>query len=405
MLQTRLSSEPVPDRSAQSTAIKRVGVIGGGQLAWMMAGAAKALGIELVVQTPAATDPAAAIAAETILAAIEDSTATAQLAARCDVITFENEFIDLKSLADLAQQGTCFRPSLETLAPLVDKYDQRCYLQQLGLPVPRFASLNPQSNPVSLGFQFPLVLKARRQGYDGRGTFIVQDQTELAPIWQRLGAEQETDAFLVEEFVPFERELAVIAVRSVRGELVTYPVVETQQEDQVCRRVIVPAELSSAVETQITAIARTLLESLQAVGVFGIELFLTPKGQVLVNEIAPRTHNSGHFTLDACKTSQFEQHLRAICNLPLGSSALQSQGAMMVNLLGLEHQASYLTQRERLAAIPGASVYWYGKSKSYPGRKLGHVTVLLESGRRSDLLGVAQTLEAIWYGPNRTRTS
>lgn len=403
MLQTRPSSEPVPDRSTPSTAIKRVGVIGGGQLAWMMAGAAKALGIKLVVLTPAATDPAAAIAAETILGAIEDSTATAQLAARCDVITFENEFIDLQSLADLAQQGTCFRPSLETLAPLVDKYVQRCYLQQLGLPVPRFASLNPQSNPVSLGFQFPLVLKARRQGYDGRGTFIVQDQTELATIWQRLGAGQ-TDAFLVEEFVPFERELAVIAVRSVRGELVIYPVVETQQEDQVCRRVVVPAELSSAVETEITAIARILLENLQAVGVFGIELFLTPKGQVLVNEIAPRTHNSGHFTLDACKTSQFEQHLRAVCNLPLGGSSLQSQGAVMVNLLGFEHQASYLTQRERLAAIPGASVYWYGKSKSYPGRKLGHITVLLESGRRSDLLMVAQTLEAIWYGPNRTRT-
>jgi len=397
MLHSQLSSQ---SRANPSEAVQRVGVIGGGQLAWMMAGAAQSLGIELIVQTPQATDPAVQVAADHILASLQDIEATAQLATRCDVITFENEFVDLKSLAYLAHQGTCFRPSLETLAPLLDKYDQRCYLQQLKLPVPKFASVNPESDLKVLGYQFPLVLKARRHGYDGQGTFMIKNNTELEAFWQRLRTRPEPkDTFLVEDFIPFERELAIIAARSVEGELLAYPIVETQQVDQVCRRVIAPADLTPVVKNQIMAIAHTLLESLQAVGVFGIELFLTPTGQVLVNEIAPRTHNSGHFTLDACETSQFEQHLRVVCNLPLGSTALQSQGAVMVNLLGFEHsQDSYLAQRKRLAAIPSTFIHWYGKTKSYPGRKLGHVTVLLDSQERERALEVARTIEAIWYG-------
>ncbi|HEY9845366.1 MAG TPA: ATP-grasp domain-containing protein, partial [Candidatus Caenarcaniphilales bacterium] len=212
------------------------------------------------------------------------------------------------------------------------------------------------------------------------------------------GNHELTENFLVETFIPFERELAVIAARSEQGDRVIYPIVETQQEDQVCRRVIVPAALSPTMTTEIARIAHTLLERLQAVGVFGIELFLTAAGEVLINEIAPRTHNSGHFTLDACATSQFEQQLRAVCNLPLGSAALLAPAAVMVNLLGFEHsQSSYPEKRDRLGEIPRAFVHWYGKTKSYPGRKLGHVTVLLESSLRSEALEVAQVIEAIWY--------
>ncbi len=390
---------PMSNQSATSTSIKQVGVIGGGQLAWMMAEGAKSLGIELVVQTPDVTDPAVAIAAATILAPIEDATATARLAERCDVITFENEFINLEALFGLAQRGVCFRPGLSTLATLLDKYHQRAYLQHLGLPVPKFAGFNPESSVESLDFRFPLVLKARRHGYDGQGTFIVKDTEELQTVLQRFRTRNQNlaEAFLVEEFVPFERELAVIAARSLQGELVMYPIVETQQEQQVCRRVIAPADLSPAVTTEIEAITHTLLESLQAVGVFGIELFLTPEGKILVNEIAPRTHNSGHFTLDACETSQFEQHLRTVCNFPLGSPALRSQGALMVNLLGLEHsQVDYLAKRQQLVEIPHTFIHWYGKELR-PGRKLGHVTVLLDSQARKLALEMAQTIEAIWY--------
>jgi 5-(carboxyamino)imidazole ribonucleotide synthase len=204
-------------------------------------------------------------------------------------------------------------------------------------------------------------------------------------------------SFLVEEFVPFDRELAVIAARSVNGEVVSYPVVETQQEQQVCRRVIAPADITPDQGAVIEAIAHTLLNSLQVVGIFGIELFLTAEGKVLVNEIAPRTHNSGHFSLDACETSQFEQHLRAVCGLPLGNPALHCPGAVMVNLLGYENSHSdYQRQRQQLAAIPGAYVHWYGKTESRPGRKLGHVTVLLEQPNR-EAANIAQTIDSIWY--------
>lgn len=241
--------------------MKRVGVIGGGQLAWMMADAAQKLGVELVVQTPSEHDPAVSIAKETVFAPVDDATATEILAQKSHVITFENEFVNLDSLSILAHQGVCFRPRLEALAPLLDKYHQRCYLRDLGLPVPQFLALDEVENIKSkieyLGF--PAVLKSRRHGYDGQGTFIIQD---FATLEQKLSYETPTKTlnqslFLLEEFVPFERELAIIAARSVEGEIVTYPVVETQQEQQVCRRVIAPAQITPNQVAEIQAIART----------------------------------------------------------------------------------------------------------------------------------------------------
>jgi 5-(carboxyamino)imidazole ribonucleotide synthase len=400
--------ENIGSETMTSKNVKRVGVIGGGQLAWMMAGAAEALGIELIIQTPHPTDPAVTIASDIIFAAINDAAATAKLASCCDAITFENEFINLDALMPLTKQGVCFRPRLEALAPLLDKYHQRCYLEDIGLPQPSFMTLEGEvgseelihsasfGQPMNLSeLDFPLVLKARRHGYDGQGTFIVKDSSSLQEIWKKLGY----TPVLLEEFIEFERELAVIAARSVAGEVVVYPVVETQQEQQVCRRVIAPAEISPEVVAEIEAIARTLLNRLEVVGVFGIELFLTPSGKVLVNEVSPRTHNSGHFTLDACETSQFEQQLRAVTGLPLGRQGLNCDAAVMVNLLGYEYsQDDYLEKRQKLAALPQTFVHWYGKTESRPGRKLGHVTVLCDSQQRSEVQAIAQEIEFLWYG-------
>ncbi|MEH2071346.1 MAG: 5-(carboxyamino)imidazole ribonucleotide synthase [Nostoc sp.] len=381
--------------------MKRVGVIGGGQLAWMMADAARKLEVELVVQTPNENDPAVSIAEETVFAPVDDASATEILAKKCDVITFENEFVNLDALSVLAEQGVCFRPRLKALTPLLDKYHQRCYLSNLDLPVPQFFALEEVENLKSkieyLGF--PVVLKSRRHGYDGQGTFIIQD---FATLEEKLSCDliknSNKSLFLLEEFVPFERELAVIAARSLEGEIVTYPVVETQQEQQVCRRVIAPAEIMPNQLAEIEAIAHTLLNSLQVVGIFGIELFVRADGKVLVNEIAPRTHNSGHFSLDACETSQFEQHLRAVCGFPLGNPSLQCAGAVMVNLLGYENSDSdYQSQRQQITKIPQAHVHWYGKTESRPGRKLGHVTVLLDNQNRQQAIAIAQTIESIWY--------
>ncbi|MBC1216593.1 ATP-grasp domain-containing protein, partial [Trichormus variabilis ARAD] len=223
--------------------MKRVGVIGGGQLAWMMGGAANKLGVELIVQTPSSNDPAVSIAQDIVLANIDDAYATEILAQKSDVITFENEFVNLEALSLLEIQGVCFRPKLDALSPLLDKYHQRCYLKDLGLPVPQFYALENQENLISKidGLGFPLVLKSRRHGYDGQGTFIIRD---LATLEEKIDLNNKTNTtYLIEEFIPFERELAVIAARSVDGEIVIYPVVETQQEQQVCRRVIAPAHI------------------------------------------------------------------------------------------------------------------------------------------------------------------
>lgn len=408
-------SKPTPDDAASMQidpcdelpkTIKRVGVIGGGQLAWMMADAAEHLGVKLIIQTPQPSDPAVSIAADTVFAQIDDAAATAQLASCCDVITFENEFINLPALMQLAEAGVCFRPRLEALLPLLDKYDQRCYFEEIGIPQPQFMTLegevgNQESEQIKLAalnlseLQFPLVLKARRHGYDGQGTFMIKDSTHLQEIWQKLNYAP----VLLEEFIAFERELAVVAARSATGEVVVYPVVETQQEEQVCRRVFVPAEVSLSVVEEVKAIAQTLLNNLQVVGVFGIELFLSSSGKVLVNEVSPRTHNSGHYTLDACATSQFEQQLRAVSNLPLGSPTLNCAAAVMVNLLGYESsQSDYLEKRQQLANIPSAFVHWYGKTPSRPGRKLGHVTVKLDTPQASEANSKVQAIEAIWYG-------
>ncbi|MFO5528217.1 MAG: 5-(carboxyamino)imidazole ribonucleotide synthase [Cuspidothrix sp.] len=377
----------------------KLGIIGGGQLAWMMADAVNKLGVKLIVQTPSQNDPAVSIAQDSIFAPINDAAATEILAQKCDIITFENEFVNLAALSLLEKKGVCFRPQLSALAPVLDKYEQRCYFKELGLPVPEFLALSREQE-IELeiaNFGFPIVLKARRHGYDGQGTFIIRDIATLSKI-----INQSQTQFLVEEFVPFQRELAIIAARSVNGEIVIYPTVETFQENQVCRWVIAPAKISQEQSLEIEAIAHKLLNSLQYVGILGIELFLKADGTILVNEIAPRTHNSGHFTLDACTTSQFEQHLRAVCGLPLTNTTLNCHSAVMVNLLGYEiSQSDYQKQRQQLADIPQATVHWYGKTESRPGRKLGHITVLSDQDNRNTVKGIIHQIESIWYPPEK----
>lgn len=410
-------------------AMNRVGVIGGGQLAWMMGDAAQTLGLELHIQTPSLTDPAGALAKPSsmeappeniLLAPVGAAEATATLAQSCDVITFENEFVDLDALGKLFQTGVIFYPAIASLRPLLDKYHQRQCFQGLNIPTPKFVVVEKGLSPQELlGFltstqpksetssqskdesDFPVVLKARRHGYDGKGTYIIKSQDELGQIL----TEQADTPWLLEEFVPFERELAVMAARSQSGDIMVYPVVESQQEEQVCRRVFVVPEVDLSVQEQVGAIARKLLTHLNFVGVLGIEFFLTKEGLVLVNEVAPRTHNSGHYTIDACVTSQFEQQLRAVTGLPLGEASLTCEGAVMVNLLGYENSTdSYQDKRDQLAARPNTMVYWYGKADCRVGRKMAHVTTVIPKGSNlppdemREMLGaIATQIESLWY--------
>ena len=384
---------------AQKTAnpAKRVGVIGGGQLAWMMGPVAQKLGLELVVQTPGETDPAVAIAQSAILAPVADVAATASLAAQCDVITFENEFIDREGLQPLADRGTIFRPSLDVLNLVLDKRHQREFFGRIGLLNPRYEVLEGDESTAELVTKaetigFPLVMKTRRLGYDGHGTSVIKSPDQLSPTWDTFNRAP----VLLEEFVSFKQELAIMVARSASGDIAVYPTVETQQVNQVCRRVFAPARVRAGVDSRMEGIARTVAEELSLVGIVGIECFLTQADRILINEIAPRTHNSGHYTLDACATSQFEQQLRAVGDRPLGPTALTCPQAVMVNLLGLdEPEESHHHKLETLKQWPGATLYWYNKAIR-PGRKLGHITQCLEAA--ADPVAVAEAIEALWYG-------
>lgn len=381
-----------------------VGVIGGGQLAWMMAQEAPALGLTLVVQTPTETDPAVPLAQAVVLAAIADGEGTRQLAQQCQVITFENEFVDLVALQRLADQGTVFYPRIDSLVPLLDKWEQRQFLQGLGLPVPDFwalESLPPQPMP------FPWVLKARRFGYDGQGTQVFHSAAELPDL-----SGHPPGTWLVESFVPYERELAIIGARSTNGEIQLYPVVETVQVAQVCRSVIAPAAIDPEIAATLEAYCCKILTDLDYVGVLAIEAFLLPAAvdrqqpeqRLLINELAPRTHNSGHYTLDACATSQFALQLQAVTGKTLGLTQLTCAQAVMINLLGYEDSTSdYATQRQQIAALPNTKLHWYGKNDVRPGRKLGHVTVLWDDLQPDQDQAVQQaiaTVEKIWYPPS-----
>lgn len=390
-----------PHSDDHSRTIQRIGVIGGGQLAWMMGPAAQRLGLELVVQTPSAADPAVAVAQSAVLADVADVAATKTLAQQCDVITFENEFIDNDGLQKLAQQGVRFRPKLEVLALVLDKRHQRECFDRLGLPNPRYTFLEGDELEAELhqraaNLGFPVVMKTRRLGYDGYGTVVVKAAEDLVPTWDGF----RRTPVLLEEFVPFTKELAIMVTRSASGEVALYPTVETVQVDQVCRRVVAPAQIPAAVAETMAQLGRTLVEQLDIVGIVGMECFLTQDGRVLVNEIAPRTHNSGHYSLDACATSQFEQQLRAVGDRPLGPTNLTCAQAVMVNLLGLaESEDSHQQKLAQLRQWPNASLYWYNKGIR-PGRKLGHITQQLDAG--DDPVAAAKAIEALWYGPTES---
>ena len=380
---------------------QKIGVIGGGQLAWMMAIAAKDLGIELVIQAASHDDTAVNVADRVIYGKVADASATAELAEICQVITFENEFVDLVALQELVDQAgdrnLLFLPKLETLAISVDKLNQRQHFCDHHIPTPEFYGVDTELDLLASAeyLGYPLVLKARRHGYDGKGTWVIANEIELRSAWESM----HKASAIAEAFIPFERELAVIAARSQSGEIVIYPIVETLQTNQVCHRTIAPARVNSTISAKVETIAKQIVTTLDAIGVFGIEFFLTAEGEVSVNEIAPRTHNSGHYTIEGCQTSQFEQLLRVVSGKPLGKVSMVAPVAVMVNLLGFEDissiNADYLDKRHAIANFPHTYIHWYNKTRSAIGRKLGHVTILAET--HDIAIDISDRIESIWY--------
>ena len=423
-----MSTDPsLPSQPHGSPPALGIGIVGGGQLALMLAEAAQEQGVALHLQTPGGADPAVGLATSVLQAQIGDASATLELSRRCSAISFENEWVDLDALAPLAEAGVVFLPSLESLGPLVDKRQQRELLGRLSIPTPRWLPLNalgsaatfqplaglePSSNPAAaanffdsavpwqvaspvpasavapaegqpsqgegglpLGWSFPVVAKAIRGGYDGKGTLILRSTAELG----RLLAQVDPALWILEEFVAFERELALVACRDRAGAVACYPLVETHQHHQVCNWVLAPAQASHGLEAMAHNMAASLLTALDYVGVLSIELFYGPAG-LLINELAPRTHNSGHYSIEACSISQFAQQVRIVAGQPLQAPALTAAGALMVNLLGNDNgEAERAAALTTLATLPQATLHWYGKQGSALGRKLGHITVLLQA--------------------------
>ena len=377
-----------------------IGVVGGGQLARMLVQAAAERQVPIAVQTSKPGDPAAGLASRLVAADPTDVAGTRELVVGCDGITFENEWVNIDALLPLEQQGVRFRPSLAALSPLVDKLSQRQLLDDLAIPSPPWCPLSlisPAQPALPQGWTFPVMAKASRGGYDGKGTLVLRDIDALAQLLRAVPA----DDWLLESWVDYELELALVVSRDQRGRIRHFPLVQTHQHQQVCDWVLAPAPVDPSVAALAYNVAASLMTKLGYVGVLALEFFYGPAG-LQVNEIAPRTHNSGHFSIEACTSSQFDQQLCIAAGLPVPDPELNSRGALMVNLLGLDPERhAPLDQRlQALEAMPGLHLHWYGKSPETPGRKLGHVTLLLEGDtilkRRDEAESALVAIRRIW---------
>ena len=370
----------------------RLGIVGGGQLAKMTALAGLQLGCDVVVLERNSHSPAANLASHSIVGDWNDPADLIQLAAQVNVVTLENEFVDAVSLRAIEAGGHALFPTANSIALVQDKLVQKQTLAAAGLPVPRFCAVeNPEAVvQVAQEFGLPLLLKARRNAYDGKGNATVRALDEIDGAWQKLGGHAGHDghdgndgndghdgnALFAEAYCPFVKELAVIITRGRDGATATYPLVETVQRNHICHLVRAPAPVATMVAEEALDLARRAVIAVGAVGSFGVEMFLTASGEILINELAPRVHNSGHYTVEACVCSQFENHVRAVFGWPLGSTRMVAPAAVMVNLLGDRKAVGRPVGIDQALAVPGAHVHIYGKAMSGAGRKMGHVTAL-----------------------------
>ena len=362
-----LVTAPAPARSRPPV----VGMVGAGQLARMTCQAAVSLGIGFRVLAAGPDDSAALVCAGTQVGdyrSLDDLTA---FSGRCDVVTFDHEHVPGPHLRALERAGTALRPGPDALRYAQDKRAMRERLAELGIACPWFAPAAGLDDVTSFaaGSGWPVVLKAVSGGYDGKGVWVCETPAQAAEVLA-YGLD-----LIVEEHVAFERELAVLVARSPSGQGAVYPVVQTVQRDGICREVLAPAPgLSAAAATEAQRLGLAIAAAVGVTGMLAVELFETPAG-LLVNELAMRPHNSGHWTIEGARTSQFEQHLRAVLDLPLGAPVLTARHAVMVNVLGGDDPGLYSRLLHVMAADPALRVHLYGKLIR-PGRKVGHVTAL-----------------------------
>lgn len=374
---------------------KVLGIIGGGQLGMMLAEAAAKMPNEIskvIVLDPTEGCPASIAGAEQIVADFRDRDAIVELSRRADIITYEIESGDSNVLESVAADAE-INPSPATLGIIQDKYMQKKFLHRNKIPVPEFSRVDTVDDlEAALGrFGYPAMLKARRDAYDGRGNYRIESADMIADAYGHF----EGRLMMLEKFVPFVMEVSVIAARSTRGEIKTYPLVENMHEDNILRTTVAPARVAAGIAEKAQRIAERTMDLLRGAGVFGIEMFVTGDDDVLINEIAPRVHNSGHHSLNSSETSQFEQHLRAILGMSLGGTRLL-HNAVMYNILGVKNfEGRYKHPDIDAASGGGTNIHlkMYGKKTSKPLRKLGHLN-LIGSGSEP-VESLLQTLDAL----------
>jgi len=370
----------------------RIGILGGGQLARMSASAAHRLGFEVAIWETAPASPAANITKHEFSGSILDDDLLRRFADACDVITLENEFIDAERLHFLESLGKKVFPSSATIGLIQDKFIQKRTLARKGIPVPKFMEIKGSGDYLRAAklVGLPFLLKSRKMGYDGYGNATVFTQKDFSDTYERL--QERHSALMGESFVNFKKELAIMVVRT-KKETCVYPVVESIQGNHICKKVIAPAAISPQTASAATDIAVAAVEAVRGFGIFGVELFLTQEGELLVNEMAPRPHNTGHYTIDACVASQFENHIRSVLELPLGSCGMTHKAAVMINLLGKREGEGIPANYHEVLADPGVHLHVYGKAQSRQGRKMGHITLTGKS--REQCLSKAEQAAAI----------
>lgn len=369
--------------------LKRVlGIIGGGQLGMMLTEAAKKMPehiSDVIVLDPTPNCSASQVGAKQIVGDFKDKDAILELASKVDILTYEIESGD-STVLKIAESKTTVTPSPETLRIIQDKFLQKSFLNDNGIPVTDFVeitSLEDLGKKIT-DFGYPALLKARRDAYDGRGNFKIKSENDLESAMSYFSGKP----LMLEKFVDFKMEVSVIAARNTNGQIATYPLVENIHENNILKMTIAPARVTREVASEAEKIARETMQVLHGAGVFGIEMFVTKQDRILINEIAPRVHNSGHHTLQSSKTSQFEQHLRAIIGLDLGDTTLVHP-TIMYNILGPDgFQGKYKMPEMKLDNV---YLKMYGKEESKPQRKLGHFNLVDEN----DTLGISGLLESL----------
>jgi 5-(carboxyamino)imidazole ribonucleotide synthase len=362
-----------------------LGIIGGGQLGMMLTEAASKFSKEIskvIVLDPTGGCPASKVGAKQIVADYKDEKAIVELASKSDIITYEIESGSSDVLKSI-ESKTKISPSPDTLKKIQDKLAQKIFLSENNLPVAEFVEINSFDDLKEKikKFGYPSILKIRKDAYDGRGNFKINSEKELDIAYEQFKGQ----GMMLEKFIDFKMEVSVIAARNTRGEIATYPVVENIHEENILRLTIAPARVNEKISKDAEYVSKKTMKVLKGAGVFGIEMFVTKDDKILINEIAPRVHNSGHHTLQSSKTSQFEQHIRAILGLKLGSTKL-IHPTIMYNILGPKNfQGKY--KPVNIIQESGVYLKMYGKEESKPKRKLGHLNIVdLEDSKNIDIL-------------------